>query len=835
MKKNFIQFAAMSLMLFVFVGLSFGQVANTAVPLGFKFAPSDRLPVFAMPAINVDSMLAEDAIDEQFKDRPYRFGYNHLVYYKPENSGTWTNLPNGDRIWQLDVKTPGSYSVNLAFSGFHLPEGSQLFVYSKDHKQVDGPYTSANNTPDKFMGSELIQGDEAVLEYYEPAAVRGQSSFILFRITQGYKDLVGDMKSDGFGTAGSCIHNINCPQYYDVATQKRSVVCILAGSNALCSGALVNNTLNDGTPYVLTANHCGHSDGTWVFRFNWEAPGCQNPSTSPPFQSLHGAVQIASSAVSDFHLTQIDTTPPASFHAFYAGWNYGLTPATSVTCIHHPKGDIKKCTRADNPVTDTFYDAGNGVAVTWQIGQWTDGATEDGSSGSPLFDQNKRIIGQLYGGPSDCGVSADQLRDYYGRFNVSWDSGSIPQTRLKDWLDPNNSSNLTNDGYDPYPVIDSVDIALLSVLSPGGSTCATTIAPSISVVNLGAATDTSITIHYHIDNTTDSTFVWTGSLAPLSIDTITLSALTILPGSHTFYANVNTTSGPADQNLYNDSINSNFIAFNPVSSPAPLAEGFEGVGFPPTGWEITTPGSGTTWLKTDTAGGFGLSLHAVVVDEFSPHSSTVGEMPALISPPVNMSAVATPSFLKFDVAYAAYTSFQNDSLMVLASTDCGATWSKIYLKGGNTLATAPYSAILFVPTDSQWRKEYINISSFAGQASVIFQFVVISGWGNAMYVDNIDLADTSGPTGVSTLANDISVQVFPNPFNQNINLQFTLDAAQNINAAVYAIDGKKLITVLDNQHTDAGTHQLEINTSQLSNGVYILKVNDCFFKLEKLK
>ncbi len=290
-------------------------------------------------------------------------------------------LPNGDCLWQLDIRARGAYSINLAFSNFVLPAGARLFVYSKDHQQILGGFSSKNNNPDNHFGTELISEDEVVVEYDEPAQVRGQGSFTLFRVTQGYKgfqSIQNYLKS--FGQAGSCIHNINCPQYAAFAVQKQGVVCVVDGGE-ICSGSLVNNTRNDGTPYILTANHCDQANDatTWVFRFNWEAPGCANPATEPSTaQSISGCTVIANSNVSDFFLVKLSTPPPASFQPFYLGWNYGTTPATSVTGIHHPEGDIKKCSRADNPVTATAYDAGNGTAQVWEIGQWTDGVTESG-------------------------------------------------------------------------------------------------------------------------------------------------------------------------------------------------------------------------------------------------------------------------------------------------------------------------------------------------------------------------------------------------------------------------------------------------------------------------
>jgi hypothetical protein len=91
----------------------------------------------------------------------------------------------------------------------------------------------------------------------------------------------------------------------------------------------------------------------------------------------------------------------------------------------------------------------NGTQV-WLIGGgshgtgngWEIGTTESGSSGSPLFDENGRIIGQLYAGQSACiGQSNNHDYDIYGRFGVSWDAGTTPETRLLDWLDPINSGH----------------------------------------------------------------------------------------------------------------------------------------------------------------------------------------------------------------------------------------------------------------------------------------------------------------------------------------------------------------------------------------------------------
>ena len=166
---------------------------------------------------------------------------------------------------------------------------------------------------------------------------------------------------------------------------------------------LINNTANDATPYVLTANHCSTSNdfAQWVFWFNWQSATCTNPGTSPARDHVttSGSVLKARNGGSDFCLVQMNQTPPCTFNPYYSGWSRSTTPATSACGIHHPSADIKKISLSTQSAISASY---SGVD-SWQI-FWGVQCTEPGSSGSPIYDQDHRIIGQLYGGPSACGL-----------------------------------------------------------------------------------------------------------------------------------------------------------------------------------------------------------------------------------------------------------------------------------------------------------------------------------------------------------------------------------------------------------------------------------------------
>lgn len=452
-----------------------------------------------MPPVDLDELRKEDAINDPNKG-PFRFGFNHLVNFNLNNSGKWTTLANGDRIWQLGVKSPGALTINLAFDDFYMPEGASTFIYNETKDFVIGAFTKMNNDNSKMFATDLIAGDAVVIEYYEPKEVAGQGRINLFRATHGYRG-VEEYALKSFGQSGSCQVNVNCTLGTNWQNEKRGVVCLVVNGGEFCTGSLVNDVPQDGIPYVLTANHCSMSNdwASWVFRFNWEAPTCTNPSSSPSTaQSLNTSTLCARNVGSDFCLVQITGglsggTVPASYGTFFNGWSNVNTPATSVIGIHHPNGDIKKISQATNAVTSNpSFNAGNGAADCWQIGQWTTACTEPGSSGSPLFDQNHHIVGQLYGGPSACGVAAASDYDCYGKFCTSWLGGGTNSTQLKHWLDPGNTNATIVNGWGPtVGVTESPDPTSSFNVYPN---------PSNGVFNLEVTLSASQNVSIHILN-----------------------------------------------------------------------------------------------------------------------------------------------------------------------------------------------------------------------------------------------------------------------------------------------------------------------------------------------
>ena len=557
-----------SFLLSVFLLLSlvtFSQQGDGGLPKTFKevidYNKIDKR-VFDEP--NIAALKIEDSLTDNSGTAPWRFGYNNNTNINISNSGTWTNLPNGDRIWQLVVVCKNALTINLTFSQTVIPTGNELYVYNPSKDFILGKF-SASHLYNGELGTELVPGEMTIVEYFVP---KGSSigNVNICTVTHGYRT-PNEFLLRAFGDSGACNVNVNCPEGTAWIQQRNSVVMLVSGSNGFCTGALINNTLNDGKPYVLTANHCYSNPATWIFRFQWESTSCINPSTSPTFQSLSGAVLRAQGTPSDFCLVEItgglvNGSVPAAYTPYFSGWDNTETISPSAACIHHPSGDIKKIAIENNALISTSF-GGSPSNSHWGVLSWDLGVTEPGSSGSPLFNQNRRIIGQLHGG-------ASVLSDEYGKVSVSWNpAGSTTSGQLKHWLDPNNTNASFVDGYDPSnaPTI-TLDAGLSNSAFIQTSLCGSNYIPNVTISNGGSQTVTTAVISYSIDGGTAQNYNWNGSLAQFQTQVINLPTVQLLPGNHTFSATVSQVNNGIDELSVNNATNTQFLvtAINQTSN-----------------------------------------------------------------------------------------------------------------------------------------------------------------------------------------------------------------------------------------------------------------------------
>jgi hypothetical protein len=440
--------------------IGFSQTTNKGEPKSWSISNNKQVSEIIIPTIDIQKTVQEDTVNDLEVGKPYRIGILTEINYG-FNDGVWTNLPNGDRFWRLNISSKDALNLSVNFNNFYLPEGAKLYLYNNGKTDLLGAYTDINNSESEILGSWFVKGDNLWIEYFEPKEVTGQGRLNITDIIHGYR-LAGEHQDyneqqRALNDSGNCNHDVDCPigaDYEDIKEDlKHSVAFLNMGNGFICSGGLVNNVNNDRTPYFLTANHCLGSANPAAFsmRFNWitnGTPRCgvtTNSTNGPTNFVANGSTLRARNPGSDFMLVELNNPINNAWDIEFAGWDRSGTNPEFEVGIHHPSGDIMKVCRDDTGAVKRV----NSGAQTWEVttagGGWEIGVTEGGSSGSPLFDQNGRVIGQLFGGAAACaGTNDNNALDFYGRFDISW-NGSSASNRLKDWLDPDNTGATTAD------------------------------------------------------------------------------------------------------------------------------------------------------------------------------------------------------------------------------------------------------------------------------------------------------------------------------------------------------------------------------------------------------
>jgi hypothetical protein len=207
--------------------------------LALTVSSKSAVPVVTMPQLDMAKIEQEDKEDEEY-DMPPRFGYPHEVNYDLNNSGTWYKLPNGDKLWQLNVICPNALSVNFCYDKFWIPKGGKFFVYSKDRNHSIGAFTCSNNKGNeeniRGFATGLVYGDDVVLEYYQPKEVTSDAIISLKYVVHGYRYINLGQRSLGFGASCSDMVNVNCTEGMDWQNEKKSVALMVLNGTRWCTG-----------------------------------------------------------------------------------------------------------------------------------------------------------------------------------------------------------------------------------------------------------------------------------------------------------------------------------------------------------------------------------------------------------------------------------------------------------------------------------------------------------------------------------------------------------------------------------------------------------------------
>ncbi len=386
-------------------------------------------------AFDMATARAQDQKSDALMGKPLRIGVTRPLpsgrTVSARLDGNWIKTPNGISVWSLQLEVPDAQAVRVHFKDLSLPEGTHLLVTADADFVPDILRGTGRNGTSSFW-SAAIPGGVVYLEYQDPTGRAGPPTIVIDEITHIYRGFEDANGISGSVAAGACEQDVMC---FNTDIDARDSVARITFTDPnqaglfLCSGAmLVDNDPNTFAGYFLTANHCistqaGATDMTayWFYQAN----SCNG--SIPSLASLPRSVGATLIATSDHLAGGTDSTllrlneDPSDGQTFASWTNAGLGTNATVMGIHHPQGSYKRYSEG----TTTLQSPTCGILPTtrYLYNDWTIGQTEPGSSGSPLFDQNWRIVGQLFGFCAFSGVdpgcaNQDLYNNVYGKMSI---------------------------------------------------------------------------------------------------------------------------------------------------------------------------------------------------------------------------------------------------------------------------------------------------------------------------------------------------------------------------------------------------------------------------------
>ncbi|MEM7656955.1 MAG: T9SS type A sorting domain-containing protein [Bacteroidota bacterium] len=366
------------------------------------------------------------------------------------------------------------------------------------------------------------------------------------------------------------------------------------------------------------------------------------------------------------------------------------------------------------------------------------------------------------------------------------------------------------------------NVGIDTITSPAALNCGGEVVVQMQLTNYGENVVTETPIKLLLDGSPLGNVDWTGALdTAQSTAVLYVPTGLIAPGIHTLIIFTEGANGSSDPDLANDTAKIEFEILDNLGIAAPFGSGFENPTYPPTNWEINNPDGDVTWQRINGISRWGTA--SVWMNNYA--YSTIGEADELLLPDVDLTTFPQAG-LSFWLSYAKYgpnTGF-SDTLEVWVSGDCGVTFELRYKKFGDELVTAAPTFDEFVPKSMwDWRREWVDLSDFAGNTGVAIKFRHINNNENNLYLDNINV-DVLYTVGVEDQLTSGIVSVFPNPARQQVQLQAEARQAANWQVSLRDMAGKLVLQT--NLDVAAGNSLHQLDVSELSRGVYLVEISD---------
>lgn len=412
------------------------------LPKSFYSELEIDIPEYSPFSINSEQLIARDLEASGNSEGPFQFAEVFPGSYI-ETHGKWSELPGG-KIWSIAFRIPGAKSLSFELESLRFENDDAVWIYSEDGSGIQGPLEREDLDEDGALITGTLLGDNGTIEiFFKDFVSNMKTNFRVKSIIASYRDVTqADIP---------CFVNVNCPVGAAYDRQKRAVVIIRVDGKKLVTGTLINNTSNDGRPFLLTSRHNGITpDNAKKIEVYWnnEVLVCGKTGVGMFNERQVGANWLAEWKETDFTLLELKKVPNKKFQVYYSGWDRSSLPKGEFIGIHHPHGHPKNIAVADDIESTNSYPKEPNSGHYWKVPEWRQGSTDKGSSGSGLWTKEGHLIGQLKGGKSSCNKDLPGP-DWYGKFSESWEGGGDKKSSLKTWLDPEQTNMEKLNGFQP--------------------------------------------------------------------------------------------------------------------------------------------------------------------------------------------------------------------------------------------------------------------------------------------------------------------------------------------------------------------------------------------------
>lgn len=376
------------------------------------------------------------------------------------SDGVWSDIEGG-RIWSVSFESQEAAFMSFILSDLKLPAGAAVCISNQNKDYLVGPITSDKVKNRDSLFTDFVPDHYVSIYVFEPSSCFGEVSLSI-------KDVFGGIipTEDGqlrsITSSNDCFVHVACYDNFKYKTESDAICYINTyGKNGMIggTGALILTANNSFTPYILTALHIIDINGNgtmeqWekdhlqnsTFRFKYRKNTCDgSPSAGTTFT---GATFRAGWKKTDFALLELNVTEDEWWYLkanmYWLGWDRDSYAPQSGVSLHHPSINGMTISVDDDPLHS--YSSDELANSCWKAG-WDVGVIAGAASGGPLLDNHNKIRGQLKGriGGSETNPCAN-IYAAFGKFHLSWEGDGTSETRLKDWLDPNNTDRMAIDG-----------------------------------------------------------------------------------------------------------------------------------------------------------------------------------------------------------------------------------------------------------------------------------------------------------------------------------------------------------------------------------------------------